>query len=187
MGHLHFDRTGARAGRCILHSLALAAFTAGVPGDDSVGGVLLRGRRDSGRLDTPSHRVKADRSASFGCVTNAAASPSPAIPTLKENYTRPSFPIPLLHYDPAHAALPDPKLTPGDTFPGATADDVCTPGWSREHRNVTESMREQVYAEYGRMRGPGCCEVDHLVPLELGGSKQALGQHRMPCRSFFQL
>ena len=31
-------------------------------------------------------------------------------------------------------------------------------------------MRDQVYAEYGRTRGPDCCEVDHLVPLELGGS-----------------
>lgn len=75
-----------------------------------------------------------------------------------------------LHYDPAHAVLPDPKLTPGDTFPGTTADDVCTPGWSREHRHVTEGMRDKVYAEYGRSEGPGCCEVDHLIPLELGGS-----------------
>lgn len=31
-------------------------------------------------------------------------------------------------------------------------------------------MRDRVYAEYGRTRGPSCCEVDHLVPLELGGS-----------------
>jgi hypothetical protein len=101
---------------------------------------------------------------------SATVSPSSATPTLKENYSGPSFPIPPLHYDPADAALPDPKLTPGDTFPGVTADDVCTPGWSREHRNVTESMRDEVYAEYARSRGPGCCEVDHLVPLELGGS-----------------
>jgi hypothetical protein len=31
-------------------------------------------------------------------------------------------------------------------------------------------MRNQVYVEYGRTEGPGCCEVDHLIPLELGGS-----------------
>jgi hypothetical protein len=80
------------------------------------------------------------------------------------------FVPPALHYDPARAILPDPKLTPGDTFPGVTADDVCTPGWSRAHRDVTEAMRDQVYAEYGRTRAPGCCEVDHLIPLELGGS-----------------
>jgi hypothetical protein len=82
-------------------------------------------------------------------------------PTLRKNYTGPNFPIPPLDYDPAHAILPDSKLTPGDTLPGVTADDVCTPGWSREHRHVTEEMRDKVYAEYGRTRGPGCCEVDH--------------------------
>ena len=35
---------------------------------------------------------------------------------------------------------------------------------------MTESMRDQVYAEYKRMPGLGCFVVDHLVPLELGGS-----------------
>ena len=60
--------------------------------------------------------------------------------------------IPPLNYDPAHAALPDARLTPGDVLPGATAADICTPGWASEHRHVTESMRDQVYAEYGRTR-----------------------------------
>jgi hypothetical protein len=36
---------------------------------------------------------------------SAVASPLAVAPTLKENYTGPSFPIPLLHYDPAHAIL----------------------------------------------------------------------------------
>ena len=101
----------------------------------------------------------------------AAPSVSAANPSF-ESYTGPAFPIPPLHYDPAHAALPDPTLTPGDTFRGVTVDDVCTPGWAKEHRSVTESMRDQVYAEYKRTRGPSCCEVDHLVPLELGGSNE---------------
>jgi len=101
----------------------------------------------------------------------AAPSVSAANPSI-ESYTGPAFPIPPLHYDPAHAALPDPTLTPGDTFPGVTVDDVCTPGWAKEHRSVTESMRDQVYAEYKRTRGPSCCEVDHLVPRELGGSNE---------------
>ncbi len=78
--------------------------------------------------------------------------------------------IPPLHFDPSQAVLPDPKLTPGDVFPDTTKDDVCTPGWASAHRFVTESDRDRVYAEYGRTRRPGCCEVDHLVPLELGGS-----------------
>jgi|SRR5208282_1562528 len=109
-------------------------------------------------------------------ATPSAVVPSstlaPVAPMLKPegSYTPSSAPIPPLHYDPAHAVLPNPKLTPGDVFADATKDDVCTPGWAREHRHVTASDRERVYAEYGRTEGPGCCEVDHLVPLELGGS-----------------
>lgn len=98
------------------------------------------------------------------------ATPMPVVPTLKENSTAPSSLIPLLQYDPAHAALPDTKRTPGDTLPVVTAADICTPGWATEHRHVTESIRDNVYAEYRRTRGPNCCEVDHLIPLELGGS-----------------
>ena len=63
-------------------------------------------------------------------------------------------------------------------FLDATAADVCTPGWAREHRHVTESDRARVYTEYldSQKTGacvdgsPSCCEVDHLIPLELGGS-----------------
>ena len=81
-----------------------------------------------------------------------------------------SFDVGLLHFDPATAVRPDPKLTPDDVFPDATAEDVCTPGWATNHRYVAEEMRGKVYQEYGRTEGVGCCEVDHLVPLELGGS-----------------
>ena len=50
------------------------------------------------------------------------------------------------------------------------SDPTFASGWSREHRHVTEEIRNKAYAEYGRTEGPGCCEVDHLIPLELGGS-----------------
>jgi hypothetical protein len=82
----------------------------------------------------------------------------------------PPIQIPSLNYDPGHAVLPDPKLTPGDTLPAVTAANLCTPGWASEHRHVSESMRNQVYTEYSWPRGPDCCGVDHLIPLELGGS-----------------
>jgi hypothetical protein len=71
-------------------------------------------------------------------------------------------------WDPTRAVLPNPKFTPGDALPGATTADVCTPGWATEHRHVTEEMRARVYAEYGLPYGGD--EVDHLIPLELGGS-----------------
>jgi hypothetical protein len=75
-----------------------------------------------------------------------------------------------VYYDLAHAVfLRDHELTPCDVFAHATKEEVCTPGWASEHRNVTESERDQVYAEYGRSETPGS-ELDHLVPLELGGS-----------------
>jgi len=108
-------------------------------------------------------------------AATSAGVPSPAVmPVAPRLDSVPSSSVPVsippLHFDPAHAVLPDPKLTPGDVFADATKDDVCTPGWASEHRHVTESDRDRVYTEYGRTRGPGCCEVDHLVPLELGGS-----------------
>jgi hypothetical protein len=66
--------------------------------------------------------------------------------------------------------LPEPKLTPGDTF-DVTAQDVCTPGYARKVRNVPVEMKRQVYREYGiTSQGPGDYEIDHLISLELGGS-----------------
>ncbi len=65
---------------------------------------------------------------------------------------------------------PDPKLTPGATLDVTTAD-ICTPGYTKKVRDVPADVKRQVYAEYGiTSRGPGDFEVDHLIPLELGGS-----------------
>lgn len=72
---------------------------------------------------------------------------------------------------PQGVALPNAHLTPGATFVGATATQVCTPGWASAHRNVTYAQYHEVYAEYG-VRYPepyGTYELDHLIPLELGG------------------
>src|SRR5512138_949132 len=46
-------------------------------------------------------------------------------------------------------ALPDPACTPGAIFPDATKDQICTPGYSSQVRDVSESLKEDVYAEYG--------------------------------------
>jgi hypothetical protein len=67
--------------------------------------------------------------------------------------------------------LPDSKLTPGGIFPGVSAAQVCVPGWAEAHRNVPDEVRHQVFAEYGLSYGVHASyEVDHLIPLELGGS-----------------
>ena len=66
--------------------------------------------------------------------------------------------------------LPDPKLTPGDVF-DVTAEDICVPGYTKKVRNVPQSLKEEVYREYGvTVHHRGDYEVDHAIPLELGGS-----------------
>jgi hypothetical protein len=66
--------------------------------------------------------------------------------------------------------LPDPSLTPGAVF-DVTAADLAVPGYCKKVRNVPQSVKEQVYAEYGiAHRDPGEYEVDHLISLELGGN-----------------
>ncbi|MHB8375839.1 MAG: HNH endonuclease signature motif containing protein [Dehalococcoidia bacterium] len=68
-------------------------------------------------------------------------------------------------------AMPNPALTPGDVIAAVTAARVCTPGYARSARFVPASEKIAVYAAYGiSAHAYGAYEVDHLVPLELGGS-----------------
>jgi hypothetical protein len=68
-------------------------------------------------------------------------------------------------------ALPDPACTPGAVYPGATTSVICHTGYSATVRNVPESVKETVYAAYGiTSHQRGQYEMDHLVPLEGGGS-----------------
>lgn len=70
------------------------------------------------------------------------------------------------------AALPDPVATPGDLRP-VTAVTVCSQR-TKTVRHVTAAQKRAVYAAYGAKKKPGiCCEVDHFIPLELGGSNDA--------------
>lgn len=66
--------------------------------------------------------------------------------------------------------FPDLTCTPGAVF-NVTAAQVCISGYSSSVRDVSESLKNQVYAAYGIInRSPGQYEVDHFIPLELGGS-----------------
>jgi hypothetical protein len=70
----------------------------------------------------------------------------------------------------ARGALPDAGCTPGSI---RTSDSrgVCVPGSSRRARNVSPALKRAVYRSYGiRRHRRGAYEVDHLVPLELGGA-----------------
>ena len=65
---------------------------------------------------------------------------------------------------------PDPRRTPGDTL-AVTLEDIRTPGYSSRVRNVPIEVKRQVYASYGITRhAKGEYEVDHLIPLSIGGS-----------------
>lgn len=79
-------------------------------------------------------------------------------------------------------STPDPKLTPGAVLQVGT-EQVCRTGYSRSVRRVTEADKREVFARYGlrndvvnvTTRGGDTVqrssfEVDHLIPLELGGS-----------------
>jgi hypothetical protein len=67
--------------------------------------------------------------------------------------------------------LPDNSLTPGHRLGHVTAKDVCQPGWSKSHRNVTANEKKEVYKIYGiEHHEKGEYEIDHLISLELGGA-----------------
>lgn len=65
----------------------------------------------------------------------------------------------------------DRHLTPGHTFVDATRLRVCVSGYSSRVRNVSGSTRRDVFTAYGIAYPPpsGAFELDHLIPLELGG------------------
>jgi len=66
--------------------------------------------------------------------------------------------------------LEDTRCTPGALL-NVTAKQICVPGYASSARNVSQSEKNQVFAEYGITRhAAGQYEVDHLVSLELGGS-----------------
>jgi hypothetical protein len=80
--------------------------------------------------------------------------------------------------------LPDPVKTPGVVMaPAVSVAQVCTPGYARSVRAVSQALKARVYALYGIEPGGHWVhaksgrrvwqsdnEVDHLISLELGGS-----------------
>jgi len=71
----------------------------------------------------------------------------------------------------ADSIRPDPRLTPGGV---ATSDPgvFCHAGYSRSVRHTSGRVKRQVYRAYGIDRRSGSYEIDHLVPLAIGGSDE---------------
>ena len=71
--------------------------------------------------------------------------------------------------------LPDRACTPGSVFAGATVEKICVSGYSKSVRSVSTKLRKQLFAAYGVAYPPasGAYELDHLIPLALGGDNTA--------------
>jgi hypothetical protein len=99
------------------------------------------------------------------------SSPTPTATALTSIATPPTAAPIVVPGIPAGVAMPNVQRTPGESFAGVTAAQVCTTGWAGAHRHVTAAQYHEVYAAYG-IRYPepsGTYELDHLIPLEIGG------------------
>ena len=65
--------------------------------------------------------------------------------------------------------IPDPKLTPGAVLT-TDAVAICKSGYSRSVRHTSGALKDRVYVEYGIDRNAGHYEIDHLIPLGIGGA-----------------
>jgi hypothetical protein len=69
--------------------------------------------------------------------------------------------------------LPDRSCSPG-TVATTSVDRICTPGYTGRVRNVSQRTKDSIYRRYGiRRHSTGQYEIDHIIPLELGGSNSA--------------
>ncbi len=68
------------------------------------------------------------------------------------------------------AIMPDPTLTPG-AVASTDVNEICVSGYARRARDVSTATKNAVYAEYHiAAHRSGEYEIDHLVPLGIGGS-----------------
>lgn len=70
----------------------------------------------------------------------------------------------------AGAVVPDTRITPGSAFAGVTTKAVCSSTWTVSHSAVDRITSDRVYAAYGVTQDQRALyELDHLIPVELGG------------------
>ncbi|MCL5733566.1 MAG: HNH endonuclease [Patescibacteria group bacterium] len=83
-----------------------------------------------------------------------------------------------------NGALPDHACTPGEVFRNATTGQICVSGYTKTVRNVSTKLRKSVFAEYGLPypQPYGAYEVDHLIPLALGGDNNIANLFPQPAK-----
>jgi hypothetical protein len=66
--------------------------------------------------------------------------------------------------------MPNIALTPGEAYRGVGPNDFCVAGYTERVRDVSSTVRRQVFAAYQIPYSQHALyEVDHLIPLEIGG------------------
>ncbi len=134
----------------------------------------------SGGSNNREQSAVAAESTSAAQAPAAATSTAPPTTAAATTTTAPTTSAPSTTPPTATASVPvlvgpdgiprsDPNLTPGTTFVVAAAD-VCQSGYSDSVRDVTDDQRVAVFAAYGIPLGDSSSyQLDHLIPLELGG------------------
>ena len=74
---------------------------------------------------------------------------------------------------------PNPSLTLGAVLT-TDASTICAPGYASSVQEVSTATKKEVYAEYGVSypQPLGAYEVDHFIPLEIGGSNDITRRKR---------
>ena len=65
--------------------------------------------------------------------------------------------------------IPDPQKTPGSVM-STDVSTVCHPGYSKTVRHTSGRLKHDVYVSYGINPHGGHYEIDHLIPLSIGGA-----------------
>ena len=111
----------------------------------------------------------------FGCVQQQAAQPSPPSSVVSPSDARNPTSARCHWNTQPQGYLPDPLCTPGAIIATATVQEICVSGYSATVRDVSEKTKKEVYAEYGiTNRSAGEYEIDHLIPLCIGGSNDVI-------------
>lgn len=78
-------------------------------------------------------------------------------------------------------SLPDPKCTPGSINPSVNQenikDTICAPGFSKTVRppvSYTSPLKIHLMHSYGFTDSRSKYELDHLIPLEIGGNPKSV-------------
>ena len=81
----------------------------------------------------------------------------------------------------SRGGLPDPTCTPGALNPSVTqatiGKTICVRGWTatvRPPTSYTNPLKLKLMAKYGDGTDTSQVELDHLVPLELGGAPSSV-------------